>query len=237
MTSSKQLPLDLFIRDEYKLDNFHVSVKNAELLATLKRGRGVDPGFYFIWGEEGAGKSHLLQALCQQSELQALRQQSESAVYVPLAQLKTHSPEVLESLETLALVCLDDVDAVLGLEEWEGRLFQFFNRMRETGNRLLVSARVAPRGLQSGLADLLSRLSWGVVYQLHALDEPEKCQVLQARALSRGIVLDQDLLNYILLRGSRSTTGLFQILDRLDQLSLMEKRKITIPFIKNIMQW
>src|SRR5690606_17785159 len=117
------------------------------------------------------------------------------------------------------------------------RLFLLFNDLRERGHVLVASAACPPRGLQACLPDLASRLAWGTVYQLEELDDAGKAEALRARAHARGFDLGDDILAYILQRSARGTASLFAVLDRMDQLSLAEKRKVTIPFIREIMGW
>lgn len=228
MNSPAQLPFDFSTQGLSCFDDFLGTDANAELLALFLPRIALSEQCYFIWGTEGAGKTHLLQAICQSQE---------NSVYVPLKKFFEQGSEILQGLENMDLVCLDDIDIILGDRAWEEGLFKFFNEIRERGNKLLMSASSSPRGLNSQLADLGSRLGWGVVYQLHALDDKDKAQALKRWVANRGIPLNDEVLDYILSRNSRSMTALFNVLETLDQLSLAEKRRITIPFVKAMMGW
>ena len=184
----------------------------------------------FLHGGSGSGKSHLLQACCHLA--------GEGSVYLPLAELATYSPEeVLAGVETLSLVALDDIDAVLGQEAWELALFGLYNRAREWGCRLLIAARGAPRTLDVRLADLRSRLSWGGVYQLPLATDAEKCAILIFRAERRGLELSDDVAIYIVNRSQRDLAQLLELLDRLDRASLAQQRPLSIPFVKQTLDW
>jgi DnaA family protein len=174
----------------------------------------------------------LLQAACLQ-----LEQFDQQAVYLPLADLVGHGPALLEGLEHCELVCLDDLDAVAGNPEWEEALFHLFNRLRDGGRRLLLSANTAPRELPLGLADLKSRLSQALVFQMRELAEEDKLHALQLRASRRGLQLSDEVAAFILNRGTRSMNALFELLEQLDQASLQAQRKLTIPFLKEILGW
>ncbi|MEX2366984.1 MAG: DnaA regulatory inactivator Hda [Pseudohongiellaceae bacterium] len=227
MTTSKQLLLDFPIVDEFSFDNFVVH-SNAELVSALQADFLRQQAFVFIWGKVGTGKTHLLQAACHLHQ---------PGAYMPLRKFAGRSPDSLESLESLELVCLDDLEAVLGKRDWEERLFMLFNNVREQGGRLLISASQSPRGLKFALPDLASRLGWGVVYHLQELDDQGKAEALRLRAAGRGFALNDEVLNFILLRSTRHMHSLFEVLDRMDHLSLQEKRRITVPFVKQVMQW
>jgi DnaA family protein len=125
----------------------------------------------------------------------------------------------------------------VGEKEWEESLFEFFNRCREEGVKLLVSSENSPRGLNFDLQDLASRMSWGVIYQLHELNDDEKMTALDLRAKERHLPLSEEVMLYIYNRHSRDLQSLLEVVDRLDQLSLAEKRRLTIPFVRKVMGW
>ena len=82
-----------------------------------------------------------------------------------------------------------------------------------------------------------SRLSLALVFQLQQLSDEDKLRALQLRASRRGLNLPDDVGRFILTRGARSMSALFDLLDRLDQASLQAQRKLTIPFLKEILGW
>jgi len=236
MTRSRQLPLNVRLNDDATFDNFWVveGTPNAQALVALQSlARGGSPEYFvYLWGRSGAGLSHLLQAACHQSETSGLRSQ-----YLPLRELKEVDPVgLLEGLEALDLLCLDDLSQVVGNPVWDEALFHLYNRLREAGNALLVSANCSPRDLTTGLADLQSRLAWGTVYRLEALDDREKQQALQWRARKRGMNMSDEVAEFILNRFSREPRELFDCLDRLDRLSLVEKRRMTLPFVRGALE-
>ncbi len=87
------------------------------------------------------------------------------------------------------------------------------------------------------MPDLASRMSWGVIYRLHELSDDEKLLALDARAADKHMPLSSDVLNYIFQRHSRDLQSLLEVLNRLDELSLAEKRRLTIPFVRQVMDW
>ncbi len=230
-----QLPLGVRLRDDATFKNYYPGT-NAAALGYVERLCQADAGWteslIYLWGSAGVGRSHLLQAACLQ-----LEQINQQAVYLPLAELVEHGPVLLEGLEHCALVCLDDLDAVAGRDEWEEALFHLFNRLRDSGHRLLLSADAAPRELPLKLADLQSRLSQALVFQMRELAEEDKLNALQLRASRRGLQLPDEVATFILNRGTRSMSALFELLEQLDQASLQAQRKLTIPFLKETLGW
>ena len=99
----------------------------------------------------------------------------------------------------------------------------------------MVSAASAPRECGFKLADLESRLSRLPVFQLHALGEAERAAALQLRAGHRGLDLPDETAVYLLRRVPRDMTSLYAMLDRLDLEALRAKRRLTIPFVRDVL--
>lgn len=182
-------------------------------------------------GERGCGKSHLLQAFSRE-----VIQQSHSAIYLPLQEIVEMGASVLSGLDEMELVVVDDVDAVAGQREWEESLFGLYNQIRDSNSRIVVAASRPPEDLSLKLADLLSRFQWGPIFQLQIMSDEEKLIALKQRAHERGFDLPDGTVNYLLRHGSRDLHHLFGILEELDNASLVEQRKITIPFVKEHIQ-
>src|SRR5690554_5273907 len=143
MNSPQQLSLSVSLSDYATFDNFFVPAdgSNAQSLALLCQQLEGGENFIYLWGGEGAGLSHLLQAACHQALDRGL-----SAAYLPLAEMRSLDPrQVLAELETLDFLALDDLQCVAGERVWEESLFHLYNGLRDGGKRLLVAARTSPR--------------------------------------------------------------------------------------------
>ena len=232
-----QLPLNIRLDQEATFANYFAEAgsQNARVVAALTALASSSPQsvaperFLYVWGAGQTGRSHLLQATIQSATLAGRRCQ-----FLPLRELKDVAPTgVLDNLEHVELVCLDDLDAVLGNAAWEEQVFHLFNNLRQQGHCLLVSANAAPRDLAVNLPDLASRLAWGTVYRLDSLDDETRKRALQWRARARGLDMSDEVAHFILRRFSRDARSLFDCLDQLDRASLAEKRRLTIPFVKD----
>ena len=133
------------------------------------------------------------------------------------------------------LVVVDDVDNVLGDRDWETGLFNLINKTRDNHQRLLLSATNNPRQLECILPDLASRLIWGGSYQLHSLSDEDKPEALKARAAQRGFDLNDRVVDYLFRHYPRDIESLMDVLNKLDEESLRQKTKITVPFLKQIL--
>lgn len=221
-----QLPLGIGLKDAATFDNFF-SAGNELVLEALQQG---NDRMLYLWGPTGCGKSHLLQALCHETAANG-----QSPVYLPLEELRMLSPELLEGLEQQALIAVDDIQAIAGIWQWEEALFHLYNRVRDGGQRLVVSATVAPAGLGLTLPDLVSRLGWGPVFQLTLLSDTDKRAALQMRARRRGLEMGDEVADYLMRRCPRDMDSLFNLLNQLDQASLAAQRRLTIPFVRELL--
>lgn len=226
---SAQIPLPLGRFDRYDFALF-LPGGNAEAVACLERlADGPPSNNIHLWGVSGTGKSHLLQAVCTRAAAHG------RPVYVPLAQHDQMMPDVLAGLEEMDLVCLDDIDAVCGMGAWETALFNLYNRLAERGRPLVTTAQTSPKGIPLALADLKSRLAAGISYRLVPLDEDSRFLALKLRAHSRGFELPDEVVDYLSRRVARDTHTLFDWLDRLDRASLVSKKRLTIPFVRQLL--
>lgn len=206
---------------------------NEQLVHRLQRlARGQEQGLFYLWGAPASGKSHLLQALCLQAQDSGL-----DCLYLAGRELLKLHPDALADMHGWTLLCLDDVDLLLGVTGWDEALFHLYNRQRDGGQSLVVSAQVPPLQLPPLLADLQSRFMAMERYQVHSLSDDDKGQVLRRAAHARGFALTDEVVSFILQRSNRDLVSLQQVLQRLDQSSLAEQRLITLPFVKKVMGW
>ncbi len=226
-----QMPLALGLKDSALFASFVVG-DNATAVEFLERGYRADhkPRVY-LWGVAGSGKSHLLQALCH-----AAGHRGEAAVYLPLRQATAFSCEVLNGLEDMAVVCLDDIDAIAGHRDWERALLSMMERVQARGCGLAVTAGVAAGTVKWRLPQLASRLNWELQFQLQAMAWRDRLKALQLRAGRRGLELSPAAARYLDRLAGADTGALFSTLDRLDRASAVAKRRLTIPFIRTILE-
>ncbi|MDH5432839.1 MAG: DnaA regulatory inactivator Hda [Gammaproteobacteria bacterium] len=220
-----QLPLNIKLDSNATFENFVVG-KNQQLFHRLQNLINGQDEFIYIWGSEGTGKTHLAQALCHLFD-----QNSKTLIYLPLNQAEI-TTDALEGLQFADCVCLDDVNSIEGNEQWEVALFNLYNNMKAEGRSLIVISSHSLTDSQFSLADLKSRLTAMEVYKLESLTDDDKLQLLIKRADSLGIELTNDVAKFVLLRQNRNINSLIDFIDEIDHLSMVNKRKVTIPFLK-----
>ena len=217
----KQLLLDLAAAPEPSFANFAVG-RNLELMALLMAIARGESGerFVYLWGDKGSGKSHLLSAVA--AALAPSPRSLRGAATVP----------EIGAIAADETVLFDDVDQLTATSQ--PALFHAYNRLRSGHGRLLASGTSPPPQLNL-LADLKSRLGWGIVLQVHVLSDEEKLDALAQHATERGFKLAPEVIRYILHHYSRDLPSLMQLLAALDQYSLETKRAISVPLLKEVL--
>jgi DnaA-homolog protein len=217
----KQLALGVRLRSGAVFESFAPG-ENSEILTALRSPSALP---MWLWGAKGSGKTHLLQAACAAA--------GEAAAYFPLDRTFSLPPEALAGYERSPVLCIDDVDQVAGDKDWERALFSLFNEAADLRSRLIFAASVPPRQAAWILDDWRSRAAACVVYQLHELDDAGRIEALRLRAAQRGLQLPYETAEYLLKRMPRDLPSLFDVLDALDEASMVEQRRLTIPFIRD----
>ena len=226
----QQLPLGVRLPDRAVFASF-LPGRNTEALAHARAvARGELRGVTWICGPAGSGKTHLLQAIC------AAASERSRGGFVPLAQLADFGVGVLDGLGELECLCIDDLDRVAGDAAWERRLFGLLRETEEAGGALVAAAAAPPALQRWALADLGSRLGAGAVFQLRPLDEAEQQAALELRAHLRGLELPEETWQWLRRRYPRDMRLLYQLLDTLDEASLAAQRRLTVPFIRDVLR-
>ena len=226
-----QLPLAIQIPESVDFDTF-IPGDNQLLVQLLRRCAQKQGELQiYCWSEPGLGKTHLLQACCRDASQHGL-----STCYLPLSQVLAHGPASFEHLEQLDVLCLDELQVLVEQAEFEQALFALINRCRAQETRLILAADHNIHALSWVLPDLASRLAWGPVFQIKALSDQDKIRALQVRAQQRGLQLPDDVGQYLLRHYHRELRSLYQQLDRLDRASLAAQRRLTVPFVKTVLQ-
>ena len=223
-----QLALPLQLQDHAVFESFWPAGNDA-LIAYLTElcAKGSSPGCW-IWGTAATGKTHLLQAVCERS--------GDRSVYLPLALFVDAGPEALHGLENRQFICLDDIDTVAGNPEWERALFELCNQAQDSGGILVISANATARECAFELKDLESRFTRLPPFHLQLLADADLVKALQLRATLRGLDLPIETANYLLTRRKREMASLYGLLDKLDQEAMKAQRRLTIPFVKTVLE-
>ena len=237
MGTPVQLSLGIALKDEATFANFFEKEANAQAFAALKaiasESTQTEPVNLIVWGAPGCGLTHLLQAVCHDAY-----ESGKSIQYLPMNDvIGFDANDICDGLEGVDLVCIDGIDAICGHRSWEHAFFHLYNKMKDAGHCMVFSSHTSPPSLPIILPDLKSRILASVVYHIESLADDEKQKAMIMRAQARGMEMSEEVAKYILQRASRDTNELFYLLNRLDDASLQQQRKLTIPFVKETLRF
>jgi len=230
-----QMPLKIGLRDDACFETF-VTEQESQAVAlnglqsALQQTNG---NAFYLYGESGVGKTHLLQASCRY-----VTEKGQSSVYLPFGD---HSlpliPDVLIGLEQTPLVCLDDMTEIVGDSKWELALANLITKSSVQGHTVILAGQVSINDWSIKTNELAKALMMVLPIELHAVIEKEEVIIaLQRHSLRLGFELPNDVGNYLVKQFSADLQELLAVLKLLEQATLVEKRRLTLPFVKQVLQ-
>lgn len=222
-----QIALPLSFDRQFSFDNYFSQQEKliVDNLMTLIKSQG--ESMIGLWGKSGSGKTHLLNA-----SAHFARQQGISFQLYDGIELVQYDADLFEDLESCQVLAVDNLDALCGNQKWEEKCYQIINISRNAGLGFLFTLSENPSYLSCRLADFQSRLSWGLLLQLHPTGEMDIANVIRLRAAMLGIELSEEVIAYLLTHYSRQLSEQIKLLRVLDNASLSAQKRITIPLIK-----
>ena len=231
-SAAVQLPLRLVLSAGRRFENFETPPGNAELVDAVQRiATGETPMRVLVVGGAGAGKTHLLEAACATASAGG-----NEVAFAPMRLWRSQRVDAVRGLGRAGLVCIDDIDAIAGARAWEEALFVLFEESAARQARLLLSAVTPPSYAGFVLPDLRSRLGSATLYRLRELDDESRARALRRHARGRGVEIPDDVLGYVLSRHRRDMPSLIALLDRLDHHSMAQQRRLTVPFVRDLVE-
>jgi DnaA-homolog protein len=227
----QQLPLGWRWPAQQRFETFYVGANGATVDLLQRVARGAESAWTYLHGPEGSGRTHLLMAACQTASADGF-----SAQYLPLGALANAQEDAIRGFGGSDLLVLDDVDAIAGIRDAEHALFDLYNRCRAEGSCLVFVAAAPPAQIRISLPDLVSRLSSCTQASLRPLDDAQRREVLRERAETRGIALDEAVLDFLFTHYARDLGSLGALLDQVDRASLAAKRRVTVPFLRQLLR-
>jgi DnaA family protein len=228
---NSQLPLALRWPVQQRFDSFVVGANAVAVNLLRDAAQTAQAPWVFLAGPAGSGRTHLLIAACADADAAG-----RSAQYLSLRRVRDAGAAALVGLGGIELLALDDVDAMAGDAAAEHALFDLYNRCKMEKSTMLFSAGAAPGQIGLGLPDLASRLSACAQGLLKALSDADRREALKQNAQARGLILDDGVLDWLFARTQRDLGSLNLLLDRLDRESLAAQRRITVPFLRQLLQ-
>ena len=217
----RQLTLDIHPDAPPTLDNFVVG-ENAALIDAIEHAL-IGAGHLYVWGPDGSGRSHLLQAA-----VTAAIAANRPGGFVAASTCGQALPA-----DAGLLLAVDDIDRLS--PDAQIALFNRFNAARERRQTLLLSGPCPPRDLRLR-EDLRTRVGQCLIFELRPLDDATRREILETHANRRGLIVPDDVIEFMLRHGRRDLPTLLHVLDALDRASLERKRAVTLPLLRELIQ-
>lgn len=225
---SNKMTLNNFINTENKtiteyINNLLTAEHKENLSEILEKN-------LYIYGESGSGKTHLLHGICNLANEKQL-----SSIYLDAKSITEKDIQNLEEIQYLEVICVDNIEHIAGKEQWEMAFFNLFNNAYMKGTSLIMASSHKPKKLNIKLPDLLSRLQWVLAFKINPLQDDDLLQALKNKCIHKGIIISEQILEFIIYRLSRNLSELSIAIEKLSGLAIANKRKVTIPFVKKIL--
>ena len=219
-----QLTLAVQLQQSPSFDNFFTGPNEASVQALRV------PGTPAIWlyGATASGKTHLLRA--------AVRAAGDGSNYLCVRDTPDASAAMIVADETPGLLALDDIDDRLAEADWALALLRLIDQRRARGLRMLLSASRAISRLDLALPDLRTRFEAMMSLGLKPLREADRRELLRLHASQRGLELPGDAMGWLLVHLQRDAGTLIAALEMLDQAALTAKRRLTLPFVQQVLE-
>jgi DnaA regulatory inactivator Hda len=222
MSRASQLPFDLGHNAAYAREDLWISQANAEAVAWLDKWPEWQAPALVLYGPPASGKTHIARAWAKKASAAALTVENlEPLCGVPSA------PKFLLA---------DDAETLIGDRCAETFLFHAYNRAQAEGGHLLLVASLPPKAWDFALPDLKSRLLSSPAVAVGSPDEQTMAVVLAKLFSDRQIFVSQDVVGFVITRIERSFAAMRDIADAIDRKALAEKRPVTIPLVREILQ-
>ncbi len=225
---SGQMPL-AFKNTQVKTFKDFVLGKNVALFDSLDSFLDSKETLLYIWGEPGSGKTHVLQAT-----INLLNTRDKTAVLLKSKDLLDRKNVSLIAM--FDFICIDDTHKIAGDNILEESLFFWINEVKQFRKKILLAGQFSNKSRSWQLPDLKSRLQSGRTHELLSLDRVEVLRVFSNIAKQKGITLDERVMAFLEKNCPMNLSFLSSLLTKLDEITLVEKKQVTIPLIKKILK-
>ena len=224
MNNPKQLTFPWSKINKSLLEEFYFEESNLAVKDALLRDDDL-----FLYGISQTGKTFLLQSVCNYYS-----SKDKLSLYVPLKEAQNYGSKILDSLDQLNLICIDDIELVARNKEWEIALFNLINSCFNSQCRIIFCSSLNPSSIEFELQDLISRIKKIDHIELMSVKSCNLPKAIKFIANIRSINLGENEIKYLITYSKRSISELISIINKLDDLSMRLKRRITIPLIKKL---
>lgn len=232
------------LNPDYTFEQFVVGASNRLPHASCRAVCGQPGTLYnplFIHGGSGLGKSHLLQATCQQLMRNApdgnvIYVSCESFVNDLVAALAAGKlPEFRDSFWNADAIVIDDVQFLANRESSQEELFHTFNSLYQGRKQIIFSADAPPSEIPTLADRLVSRFNWGLVTRIDPPSRETRQAILQKKAQLRGCEIPDDILDFVAERVESNVRLLEGALTKLISETQINGKALTLETAREVL--
>jgi chromosomal replication initiator protein len=235
------VPLD----PRFTFDSFVVGKPNEFAHACARRvaEKPAQAGFnpLFLYGGVGLGKTHLMHAIAwslreRDPNLSVAYMSAEKFMYRFIAALRSHNTmEFKTQLRSVHVLMVDDLQFLIGKDNTQEEFFHTFNALIDAGKQIIISADKAPNDL-SGIEDRLrTRLSGGIVADLHATTYELRLSILQSKASLAGVEVPPRVQELLARKIASNVRDLEGALNRVVAHAKLFGRPVTLESVPEVL--
>ena len=240
LVTSGQLSLGLELSTKMTLNDF-INTDNQAITTNIynlieleskkiTHNQNICENSLYLYGPKGSGKTHLLHGICHLANEKQL-----SSIYLDARSITEKHINSLDDMQYLEVICIDNIEHIAKKKKWELAFFNLFNRVYTQGTSLIMTSSQKPKQLDIQLPDLLSRLQWVLAFKIHELKDDDILKALKNKCKQQGLEISEDTLKFMILRLTRNINDLSIAIERLTNLAISTKRRLTIPFVKKVL--
>ena len=183
----------------------------------------------YIWGGKFTGKSHLLYSA--NNHFSSIEKK---CIYLPMKDYSLFDPDIINNFCDYDLICIDDIDCIFGIKDWEYSFFKMINKALDNSKKIIYTSSSSLVLNKINLKDLHSRLSWGLVYRINNPGDHLKEKILNKIIHEKEYNISLDVCRYLLNRKDRDLVSLIKMIHKVGYQSLSTNKKISIKSLSSI---
>src|SRR5688500_11861635 len=231
----------LLLNPDYTFENFVVGPCNrlphaASVAVSDNAGKAYNP--LFIHGGVGLGKTHLLQAVCQNvlakhNDYRILYLSCDSFIN-QFIQAVQHGDmnQFRYRYRHADVLVIDDIHFLRGHDRTQEEFFHTFNTLYQSNKQIILSADAPPSEIPELEERLISRFNWGLVARIERPCYETRVAILQKKARLRGMELPDDVICYVAAKVENNTRELEGAITKIQGMSLLQKGEIDLELAK-----
>ena len=218
MNDLKQQIIKFQTNKNFNDNDFFISKSNEHVFNLLNKWPNWEKNFLNISGEKFSGKTHLINIFLK--KFNGIKFESNTINDHHLDEIKFHQNIILENLEK-------NVNEKL--------IYTLFNIVEQDNKFLIVTSRKSITKIQFVLNDLKSRTKNFIIQNIYKPDDELIFALLLKNLSDRQILIEKKFIDYIVKRIDRSYGKIFDLIYKIDKISLNKKKSIDFNIIKEVL--